>query len=180
MVDIPIIVSTPGLHTHAASQPPEYPFGQCSSTRPSPLTIRPKVISHATQTDIEDDPPVSARRQSPINSRSSSRSRNPIHQAWTEPIHLRLSSPHSHHHHQGAVDLSGRPLLNAPGIETPKRPATPRADLYKGQAEENFGMTFERKEDIHMRKAKPTPCAFSYEDQKHRMTMDWLERRGTW
>lgn len=77
-----------------------------------------------------------------------------------------------------AVDQSGRNLLAPPAIETPQRPTTPAADLYRGQSEENFGMTFDDTDHAHFRKAaKPAACAFSYEDQKHKMMMNWLERR---
>lgn len=183
MVDIPITISTPGFHTHIATETSEYPF---ASTPPSPeeisyiIPVQPSVISHATQTDIEDfGVQISPKRQSPVHSRAGSQSRKPAHQSWAEQIRVRLASPHSDHHTPLATDPAGHSLLAPPGSETPVRPATPRADLYKGQTEASFGMTFEAHDDAHMRKSKPIPCAFSYEDQKHRMMMDWLERRGT-
>lgn len=183
MAEIPITIVTPGLHTHKATDVPEYPFGNLSTESPVSVTnIRPGMTSHSTQTDIEDfEGPSFARRQSPIHSRSTSQTRKPAHhQSWAEQIRTRLASPHSHQDTHLATDAAGHPLLAPPGQETPKRPATPRADLYRGQEEASFGMTFDGAQNVHMRKAKPTPCAFKYEDQKHRMMMDWLERRGTY
>ena len=191
MVDIPIIISTPGLHSHAAQVGLEYPFTgtpTCDikgANNPGlPLqgdATLPKMISHATQTDPEEEqsPRTSLRGQSPDHSRSSSRSRKSP--SWAEQLLNRLSGNPAIHRPftPVAVDASGRPLLAAPAIETPLRPTTPRADLYKGQSEANFGMTFEGAQKVHFRKGnKPTVCAHSYEDQKHRMMMDWLERRG--
>ncbi|KIX02593.1 uncharacterized protein Z518_08534 [Rhinocladiella mackenziei CBS 650.93] len=182
-VDIPIIVSTPGLHCHAETGPSEYPFASTTGTHAENCTpldpARPTMISHATQTDPEEETSsrFSPKKQSPVHSRSPSNSRKP-HGSWAEQLLSRLSSPHSHHG-PVAVDAAGRPLLTAPGVETPKRPTTPRADLYKGQSDANFGMTFENSGDVHFRKAnKPTASPYSYEDQKHRMMMDWLERRA--
>jgi hypothetical protein len=66
----------------------------------------------------------------------------------------------------------------APSNEPVQRATTPAADLYKGQSESDFGMTFDHHTVPHLlRAAKPKACAYSYEDQKHRMLMDWVERR---
>lgn len=182
MAEIPITIVTPGLHIHKATEIAEYPFTDLTSESPVGVTaIRPSMISHATQTDIEDfEAPTFTKRQSPIHSRSTSQTRKPAHhQSWAEQIRTHLSSPHSHQQTPPATDAAGHPLLAPPGLEAEKRPATPRADLYRGQEEASFGMTFDGAQHVYTRKAKPTPCAFKYEDQKHRMMMDWLERRGT-
>ena len=190
LVDIPIIISSPDLHSHIEKDAPEYPFTDSSASDaegagPGPPlpkeAIAPKMISHATQTDPEDEqssPHISLRGQSPNHSRSSSHSRKSP--SWAEQLLNRLSGSQTNHRPTApvAVDASGRPLLAAPGNETPLRPTTPRADLYKGQSEANFGMTFEGAQKMHFRRVnKPAVCAHSYEDQKHRMMMDWLERR---
>src|ERR1700742_1345573 len=115
------------------------------------------MISHATQTGPEDEqsPRISPRGQSRNHSRSTSRSRESLqHPFRAERLLNRLSGAQIHHHSPTpvAVDASGRPLLSAPGVETPKRPTTPRADLYKGQSEASFGMTFEGTQNVYFRK----------------------------
>jgi len=181
MTGIPITIITPGLHTHQAQEVPEYPFTISSSESPVPISLnQPNMISHSTQTDIEDFESSSfGRRQSPSHSRSTSQTRKPAHhQSWAEQIRTHLTNPHSNQQTPLATDAAGHPLLAPPGLDIPRRPATPRADLYKGQQEATFGMTFEGSQNVHMRRAKPTPCVFNHEDQKHRMMMDWLEKRG--
>lgn len=188
MVEIPILVSTPGLHTLPAQE--EYYFTQTAASedqttnpRRSPVEtpVAVKVnVSHLRQTDAKDPSTKRAtppQMQSPAHSRSSSRTRSSKPRvSWAEQLRTRLSSPHSQTP-SVAVDPSGRALLAAP-VETPQRPTTPAADLYRGQNEGNFGMTFDDTDHAHFRKAaKPTACAYSYEDRKHRMMMDWLERR---
>ena len=181
MVGIPITISTPGLHTHVATDLPEYPFVNSFEHPSSGLAIRPSMVSQSTQTDIEDfDISPLLGKHSPAHSRPTSPSRSPAHQGWVKQIRTRLRSPHSQHQDSTATDPSSGLLLAPPESDPPKRPATPSADLYRGQPEASFGMTFETHENACMRKAKPDPCAFKYEDQKHHMMMDWLERRGTW
>lgn len=180
MAHIPITVSTPGLHTHPVKDLPEYPFANLPTESPIPVThILPSMTSQSTQTDIEDFESKFGRRQSPNHSRSASQTRRPAHHpTWAEQIRTRLASPHSYQHAPPATDALGHPLLAPPGLETPIRPGTPSADLYKGQKEESFGMTFDNNQHVHMHRPKPVPCAFKYEDQKHRMMMDWLGKGG--
>ncbi|EXJ90653.1 hypothetical protein A1O1_03757 [Capronia coronata CBS 617.96] len=194
MVEIPILVSTPGQHTVELAQPAEYPFAQSSQTtgqqadqQPSVATnvfvaaeaTSPAMVSDTTQTNPEEEGSrhTSPKRQSPAHSRSQSRARTSP-RTWAEAIRQRLASPHSHFHSPVSVDASGRTLLS-PGNEPVLRSTTPAADLYKGQDESNFGMTFDHHHSVNhfLKASKPQTCAYSYEDQKHRMLMDWVERR---
>jgi len=64
-----------------------------------------------------------------------------------------------------------------PPTEVPGRPVTPRADLYKGEDESHFGMTFEHPDWPHFRRGpKPTASQFNYQDHKHRQMMEYLNR----
>ncbi|EXJ81119.1 hypothetical protein A1O3_07407 [Capronia epimyces CBS 606.96] len=191
MVEIPILVSTPGLQTVELDNAGEYfqtqpqrtageQAGQ-PTTAPAVAEAATEMVTQATQTAAEDEDSRrgSPKKQSPSHSRSESRSggRSPTHHSWAESLRQRLASPHSRFHSPTAIDASGRTML-APGKDAVQRPTTPAADLYKGQSESNFGMTFEHGSVPHiLRAARPKTCAYSYEDQKHRMLMDWVERR---
>ena len=70
-------------------------------------------------------------------------------------------------------------FLAPPETDVPPRPMTPQADLYDGQTSAAFGMTF-AKPVTHWRKSyRPATCPNSFEDHKHRMLIDWLDRRGS-
>lgn len=136
-------------------------------------TTRP-TASERTQSDL---PEIRTEDTSPTFSNTDSQSPESTFEGWTD---------HHHHHHlaepvpnHGAVLIEG--LLAPPGADLPQRPMTPRADLYHGQSSDTFGMTFGRKPTAAgwSHRSKPACCANKYEDQKHRMTMSWLERRGT-
>lgn len=139
--------------------------------------------SEGTQTDTDDG--VSVRIQSPSHTPSHSRSnsrtrmRAPI-ATWHDQLRTRLAAASGRS--TGGPPAPGDRLahLAAPAADPLNRPATPRADLYKGQSEANFGMTFEdsSSKPYPRRCNKPTASPYNYEDKKHRMLMDWLERRG--
>ncbi|KAL2415789.1 hypothetical protein ABEF95_012411 [Exophiala dermatitidis] len=190
MVEIPILVSTPSLqHTIEVENSGEYSFGsvasESTSQQPSLGTAQPTpeeisshtMVSHSTQTVDDEGTP---KGQSPSHSQSESRTRTPTHHSWAEALRQRIANPHSRFHSPTAVDASGRTML-APGGDPIQRATTPAADLYKGQCEANFGMTFDHHSTPHphfLRAAKPHACPYSLEDQKHRMTMDWIDRRN--
>lgn len=161
--------------------PPEIMNGNTMST-----------CTDATQTgeDEQFSKPVGTARhhhQHRLRSPNHSRSPSPAgsrktqsHANWASQIRSRLANSHAHRSPvPKAVDSSGRTMLAPPTSETPLRPSTPAADLYHGQSDQNFGMSFDSpKHAPHIRRgSKPDTCAFSYEDQKHRMLMDWVERR---
>ena len=190
MVDVTITVSTPGLHTVPVEEVQEFPFegenvakAQGVNHPPPPTTAaetatRSGMVCHATQTDSEDEMPLQKIKS--VRSRSPSPPRKPRPlKAWTDQIRNRLASPHGRRA-PVTVDASGVPHLAPPMTESPLRPATPAADLYRGQADDSFGMTFEHPDHPHLRKGhKPPACPYNHEDHKHRMLMDWLERRGS-
>lgn len=174
MDKIPIFVSTPGHHSHPVPETPDYSFPQAADHgSTAQVTTKHSVV------------PLTQQRENTINLPpppccSTIHAPKPTHQSWIEQIlpHKPNGGPHKYpYEHTTKSDPSH---LAVPGIESPRRPATPRADLYQGQSEACFGMTFDHDKGLHTRKSKPTPNAFSREDQKHRMTMDWLERRGSW
>ncbi|KAJ9633256.1 hypothetical protein H2204_007152 [Knufia peltigerae] len=197
MVDVTITVSTPGLHTAPVGEEEEeaveYPFEGERDTRtqptetyrPAPLeqpATRSNMVCHTTQTDslLDDEMTMATatRTKSSERARSpspSSRKPRPL-KAWTEQIRNRLSSPQRR---RGPVTVDSTGIhLAPPPSESPLRPATPAADLYTGQEDGNFGMTFEHPDHPHLRKGhKPLFCHQNYEDHKHRMLMDWVERR---
>ncbi|KIW20010.1 hypothetical protein PV08_00585 [Exophiala spinifera] len=184
MVDVTITLSTPGLHTAPVDEAVEYPFEGESDTRtqqaaPPETATRSNMVCHTTQTDPLDDEMVTRVKSSTGRSRSPSPSRKPrALKAWTEQIRNRLSSPQRHRVGPVTIDSTGIHLA-PPTSESPLRPATPAADLYRGQEDGNFGMTFEQPDHPHLRKGrKPLFCHQNYEDHKHRMMMDWVERRG--
>ncbi|KAK7887682.1 hypothetical protein LTR67_009584 [Exophiala xenobiotica] len=196
MEDVTITVSTPGLHTAPVEEVQEYPFEGATvakahglSSHPPPPTTAAEtatisgmgMVCHATQTDSsEDEMPPLLKSTSPARSRSPSPARKsrPL-KAWTEQIRNRLASPHGRRA-PVTVDASGVSHLAPPMNESPLRPATPAADLYRGQADDSFGITFEQPDHSHLRRGhKPPACPYSHEDHKHRMLMDWLERRAS-
>ncbi|KAL6244444.1 hypothetical protein RBB50_008686 [Rhinocladiella similis] len=185
MTGVTITVSTPGLHTAPVEEGVEYPFEGERDTRTQQETYRPapvetatrsNMVCHTTQTDSLDDEMVT-RVKSSERSRSPSPSRKPRPlKGWTEQIRNRWSSPQRR---RGPVTVDSTGIhLAPPTSESPLRPATPAADLYRGQEDCNFGMTFEHPDHPHLRKGhKPLFCHQNYEDHKHRMMMDWIERR---
>jgi hypothetical protein len=196
MEDVTITVSNPGLHTVPVEEVQEYPFEGANvakahglSSHPPPPTTAAEtattsgmgMVCHATQTDSsEDEMPPLLKSKSPARSRSPSPARKsrPL-KAWTEQIRNRLASPHGRRA-PVTVDASGVSHLAPPMNESPLRPATPAADLYRGQADDNFGITFEQPDHSHLRRGhKPPACPYNHEDHKHRMLMDWLERRAS-
>lgn len=188
MVDIPIIVTTPQNQPLSGQDVPEQsPVSTVHVLRPNPQypaqagPAGSSMISHATQTDSEAEVSAqqhSPRTQSPEVSRSGSPRlfKHPL-STWSEQLRYRLKNATScHPPGPKAVDAGGQSLLSAP-VESPKRPCTPQADLYHGQSSATFGVTFESEEPHFRKGGKPAACAYSYEDQKHRMVMDWLERK---
>ncbi|EXJ58722.1 hypothetical protein A1O7_06151, partial [Cladophialophora yegresii CBS 114405] len=189
MYEIPIIVSTPDCHpvpeegnqqrhnsqghSAVASRPnvpepnpttsPEYHHGQ-------PLTT--SLVSEGTQTDPVDE--ISVGSDSPTHSHADSPSTRTPFGAWTDRFY--------HQHilgHRPGNTTTAESLLAPPELDVPNRPMTPRADLYNGQTSANFGMTFGPRPAPRWRGcSKPMASPNSYEDQKHRMMMNWLERRG--
>jgi len=104
------------------------------------------------------------RKLSPLGPRSSSRPR-------------KTHSPEKARHPRASKSESSASRALFPPREPFNRPMTPRADLYKGEDESHFGMTFENSDRLHFRKGmKHTSCPFSYEDHKHRALMDWVNR----
>ncbi|KAI1618786.1 hypothetical protein EDD37DRAFT_282195 [Exophiala viscosa] len=176
MVAIPILVSTPGLHTAPAQEAHEFPF--LGGANSCPATSYYTMVSHATQTDSEDESPETL---VPVNSRTESPTRKRNHfSEWTQKIHNRLASPEGQRA-PVATESSGSSHLAPPASPgSLGRPSTPAADLYEGQSDEAFGMTFEHPQHPHFHKGqKPVASAHNYEDHKHRMLMDWVERRNS-
>lgn len=185
MVAIPILVSTPGLHIAPAQEAHEFPFaGGADSSPPTsysyveghPTTYT--MVSHSTQTDSEDEGPQTL---VPVNSRSESPAHKRNHlKEWTEQIHKRLASP-ERQRAPVSTDSSGIAHLAPPASPgSLVRPSTPAADLYEGQSDGTFGMTFEHPQRVHFHKGhKPASRAYNHEDYKHRMLMEWVERRNS-
>ena len=174
MDKIPILISTPGHHTHPEPDASDYSFPHTTDHgSTSQLTTNHSVVpltQKGADTINLPPPPFCSTIHAP----------KPIHQSWIEQILPHKTNGGSHTQPYEHVTQSDPSHLAVPEIESPRRPATPRADLYEGQSESCFGMTFDHDKGLHTRKSKPIPNAFSHEDQKHRMTMDWLERRGSW
>jgi len=182
MFEIPIIISTPDCHPHNGEQYDEQEHGLLvsgsSPTEPhlpsralhvNPITT--SMVSEGTQTDVPDETPNSDSHTHSLTESPSSKS--PFG-GWTDHFHhLHISTPHQ-------KTVPAESLLAPPGLDLPHRPMTPRADLYQGQTSDNFGMTFGARPVPHWRNYnKPIPCPNTYEDQKHKMMMNWLERRGS-
>lgn len=66
----------------------------------------------------------------------------------------------------------------SPYTIAPQRPLTPQADLYHGQRPSAFGMEFGEPLTCCAASRRPAPTRNSFEDHKHRMLMDWLERKN--
>jgi hypothetical protein len=137
-----------------------------------PLTK--SLVSEGTQTDLPDERPVG--KESPTHSHADSPAARTPFGAWADHFyHHHLLGPQATHN-----SIPPESLLAPPGSDLPHRPMTPGADLYGGQTSANFGMTFGGRPVPHWRScSKPASSPNNYEDQKHRMTMNWLERRGT-
>ncbi|KIW67288.1 hypothetical protein PV04_06553 [Phialophora macrospora] len=190
MHEIPIIISAPDCHPlpeegnqrqhdgegqrlvvsgPSGSEPPPPP----GSHHGQPLNTS-VLVSEGTQTDLPDEKPIIC--DSPTYSHNDSPPARTPFGVWADHFH--------HHHllgpHSCRQAIAAESLLAPPGADLPHRPMTPRADLYNGQTSANFGMTFGGRPAPHWRScSKPATCPNTYEDQKHRMMMNWLERRGT-
>jgi len=176
MVAIPILVSTPGLHTAPAQEAHELPF--LGGANSSPAKSYYTMVSHATQTDSGDERPQTL---VPVDSRTESPTRKRNHfSEWTQKIHNRLASPERQNAPVSTGSSGTSHLAPPPSPGSLDRPSTPAADLYEGQSDEAFGMTFEHPQHPHFHKGqKPLASAHNYEDHKHQMLMDWVERRNS-
>jgi len=182
MVEIPITISSPdcypplkrsgGEQHHDKEQrlPGSVPEAPSVPTSPQVTSIITSMISEGTQTDVPDS------NDSTIHSHTDSLTPNSTLGEWTDHFHHpQISAPSPRHSNIPAYNL-----LSPPGSDLPHRPLTPRADLYHGQESANFGMTFGTRPTTHRGfSSRPAGCVNKYEDQKHRMVMNWLERRGT-
>ncbi|RMJ20717.1 hypothetical protein PHISP_08413 [Aspergillus sp. HF37] len=149
------------------------------------------MVSEGTQTDQTDPvaghetPP--AKTYSPFCPLSPARSRSdspgpkphfPPFPPWRELRH-RIYGPHPTHPGYAGNEATIEGHLSPPE-EPPKCPMTPQADLYQGQSPSTFGMQFDRPTKTYWRRyTKPATCAQNYEDHKHRMLMEWLNRRNS-
>lgn len=184
MIDIPVIISTPDCqpltdhdndrHSEGPEQAPSHALPTPSHHHPLPVLM----VSEGTQTDPPDSPTTS---HSPTRLHASPTSPKSPFTGWTEHLFNYYSGAHANHSPPAGA-VGGRPpesLLAPPKFDSPRRPMTPRADLYSGQGSANFGMTFGRPAPNWRGTSKPTCSTNTYEDHKHRMMMNWLERRGT-
>ncbi|KIX95673.1 uncharacterized protein Z520_08793 [Fonsecaea multimorphosa CBS 102226] len=118
---------------------------------------------------------------SPVRSHSESSGSKPHFPPfppWRELRH-RIYGPHQTHPGSAMNEAKVEDYLSPPE-EPPKCPMTPQADLYHGQSPSTFGMQFGRPNKTYMRAdTKPANSHQNYEDHKHRMLMEWLERRNS-
>ncbi|EXJ68144.1 uncharacterized protein A1O5_08759 [Cladophialophora psammophila CBS 110553] len=163
-----------------------------TSTATTAATIT-ALVSEGTQTETEpasgkETETTSPRIHSPFCPLSPARSHTnspgpkshfPPFPPWRELRH-RLYGPHATRPGPAANEAKVEGYLSPPETEPPQCPMTPQADLYHGQSPSTFGMQFERPAKTYWRRyTKPATCAQNYEDHKHRMLMEWLERRNS-
>jgi len=188
MFDIPIIISAPdwqnspesGDEGHSDSSAQGFTDSGPSIPGPNPSPAAhhtkprtPSMVSEGTQTT---PPGERTGKDSPTQFHSGSSSPKSPFAAWTEHLRNRHATPYSNRN-AAATNIPPEALLAPPETDLPNRPMTPRADLYEGQIASNFGMTFGRPAPHWRRSNKPAACINNYEDHKHRMLMDWLERK---
>ncbi|OAL33451.1 hypothetical protein AYO20_07307 [Fonsecaea nubica] len=205
MVEIPVIVTPPDcnpltnspdneeqaphLHQEPDFSPAIHEVKQITtSTVLRPVNATDTMVSEGTQTESPKQTPgqeVSPARAfspgyplSPVRSHSESSGPKPHFPPWRELRH-HIYNPHPTH--PGALYNEGKVEGHlSPPSPPPKCPMTPQADLYDGQSPSNFGMQFDRPTIPHWRRnIKPATCAQNYEDHKHRMLMEWLNRRNS-
>lgn len=184
MIDIPIIIDAPDCQpltdydneTHSDGPEQTLPHALPPPSHIHPLSTL--MVSEGTQTDSPDSPTGS---NSPTHHHASPPFPKSPFTGWTEHLFNYYSGSHSNHRPPvgAAGTITPGSLLAPPRTDAPHRPMTPRADLYSGQTSANFGMTFGKPAPNWRGSSKPTGSANNYEDHKHRMTMNWLERRGT-
>ncbi|OAP60670.1 hypothetical protein AYL99_05672 [Fonsecaea erecta] len=205
MVEIPVIVTPPDCHPFTnipdnGDQPgilpgdPDFsPVAHEVKFTSPPMTAAPvpvvAMVSEGTQTESPNHTPgpeaSPVRTFSPCNPLSPTRSHSdskphfPPFPPWRELRH-RIYGPHPVHPGSAVVNEGKVEGYLSPPEEPPKCPMTPQADLYDGQSPSTFGMQFDRPSKTYWRRnSKPATCAQNYEDHKHRMLMEWLERRNS-
>lgn len=167
---MPIIISTPDRHPLQHKGDEEEHSVPASYSPPKSYQVGSKTTSLISKVDTEVGTAMS---KSPTHFQTKSPS--------SESPFGDLTDHFEHHNRSGppTTTISAGSLLKSLAFDLPCRPMTPRTELYHGQEEKNFGMTFATRPAPQWSCcSKPTSCANTYEDQKHRMTMIWLERRG--
>ncbi|OCT51715.1 hypothetical protein CLCR_09137 [Cladophialophora carrionii] len=193
MYEIPIIISTPDCHpvpegqrdmTASGSNGPEMhpsppPPASCLPGSHHGPALTTSLVSEGTQTDLPDETSISDDSPTTQSHGNSPFARTPFG-AWTDRFYHHHISTHHPGNNNNNTTSPAESSLAPPETDLPNRPMTPRADLYNGQTSANFGMTFgPRPSPLRRGCSKPSTSPNSYEDQKHRMMMNWLERRGT-